>query len=122
MLKRPLASVVIGAALITVASIGLAHAAPVAYYFSANGFTAFVGSPLPNSSVSGSVTIDGSTVTGIDLKIGSHTYAPSEVGFNSAPAGFYGIVGGTVSGVIEIRSLTDDFWIQGNFSPSTGTS
>lgn len=118
MLKRLSRRILVGATLIIGAGIGLAHATPITYNFTASGFIGQSGNPAPSSSLSGSVTIDGSTVTGIDLTIGSilldrHTYTPSEVGYIPDF-----VVGGTLSAVSAITWGTNDFWLEGTFSSS----
>ena len=84
---------------------GTAHAAPVTYDFTASDFVAVNPSdPVPYSTISGSYTLDGSTLTQIDLTIGSHTYSLGEVTFDSVAQ----TLGGTVNGV-NVFGNTDDF-------------
>lgn len=89
-----------------------AQAAVVTYDFTATGFTSYSGyNAVPETSLAGSISIDGTTITAINLTIASHTYAASEVGFNPT-----WIVGGTTSGVNGISWGSTDFWISGSFS------
>lgn len=91
-------------------AVGAAQALPVTYDFTASGFTSANGSAIPNSSLSGSVTIDGTSVTDINLTIGSHTYTAGEVGANSW------IIGGLACSIGCITWGTNDFWLTGTFS------
>ena len=94
-----------------IAGFGTAQAAPVTYDFTATDFVSQYGNAAPtNSSLSGSVTFDGSTVTGINLTIGSHTYTPSEVALSPFSNG----MGGVPLGFATIQPGTDDFFFHGS--------
>jgi hypothetical protein len=84
---------------------GAAEAAPVTYDFTATDFFAAQGSAIPASTVSGNFTLDGTTVTQINLTIGSHTYTPAEVGYDSATSS----LGGLLNGIQITLGNTDDF-------------
>lgn len=101
---------------VALGSVGLAHATPVTYDFTASNFVSY-GSDVPNSSLSGSFTLDGDIVTGINLTIGSHTYLASEVGVGVSTDGA-AIIGGTSGSVTGLRLGTDDFLIRGSFGSS----
>ena len=106
---------ILGFALFSALAVSSAQAAPVTYNFSASDFLAQQGTVVPpNSSLSGSFTIDGTTVEGINLTIASHTYSASEVGYISN-----WIVGGTASGVNTITWGNTDFWLVGSFNQQT---
>ncbi len=87
------------------AAAGMAEATPVTYDFTATDFIALMGGSAPYSTVSGNFTLDGSTVTQIDLTIGAHTYSPSELTFDSTTS----TLGGSLNGVSAIFASTDDF-------------
>lgn len=99
-------------AAIVISPVGTAYATPITYNFTASGFSSANGSVVPNDTLAGSLTIDGATVTGIDLTIDSHTYTAGEVGYLPD-----WIVGGTATSVANaIGWGTTDFWLQGTFS------
>lgn len=102
----------------TIMFSGNALGAPVTYNFTATDFQSGLGSPVPYSTLSGNFTLDGSTVTQIDLTIGTHTYTAGEVGYKDYSNG-YVVVGGILNGVDAVTSQTDDFWI--NFNTDTNT-
>lgn len=93
--------------------LSAANATPVTYDFTASGFAPSNGNAAPNSTVSGSFTLDGSSVTGINLQLGSHTFSVSEVGLANYGSDF---IGGKLCNEGCINSTTDDFWLSGNFS------
>ncbi|MDB6063733.1 MAG: hypothetical protein JWM78_3836 [Verrucomicrobiaceae bacterium] len=97
-----------------VGSTEVAHAIPITYDFTANNFSSSVGNLVPNKSLSGSFTLDGSTVTGVDLTIGSYTFKTNEVGTTGG-----WLIGDTLSGVNGIAWGTNDFWLAGNFATPT---
>lgn len=99
-------------------TIGLsaANAIPITYDFTASNFVSLGGggNSAPNSSVTGRVTLDGMSVTSINLQLGSHTFNTSEVGiipWNSGAA-----IGGNSKGATGINWGTNDFWLLGDFS------
>lgn len=96
---------VLATALLAVA--GMAEASPVTYDFTATDFVGLVpgAPPAPYNTVSGNFTLDGPTVTQIDLTIGAHTYLPSELTFDSTTS----TLGGSLNGVSAIFASTDDF-------------
>lgn len=81
-----------------------AVAAPVTYDFAAYDFQSYVGNPAPHTNLFGSFTLDGTTVTDVDLTIGSHTYTASELGYES-------FLGGLACSLGCIAWGTDDFWL-----------
>lgn len=96
--------------------VGSAQAIPITYDFTASGFAAIASSAVPNSTLAGSFTLDGGTVTDVNLTIGSHTYTAAELGYDAGT----GAVGGLASfcGVDCITWGADDFWLTGSFSSS----
>lgn len=100
-------------AALMVGSTGIAHATPITYDFTATNFNSASGSAVPNQSLSGYFTVDGSTVTGVDLTIGSHTFTANEVGTTGG-----WLIGDTLGGINGISWGTNDFWLAGNFSTS----
>jgi hypothetical protein len=104
-------------AVLVIGAIGVAQAAPVTYDFAAYDFSASNGSAVPNSSLAGRVTIDGTSVTGITLTIGSHTYTASAVGFDSS-----WLTGALACSVSCIAWGTNDFWLTGTFSDTPSFS
>lgn len=98
-------------AALVLSAVGTAQAAAVTYDFTASNFTSYYGSAVPDNALSGSLTLDGTVVTAIDLTIGSHTYSAAEVGYLD-----WGMIGGNACGVNCIAWGTDDFWITGIFT------
>lgn len=96
---------------------GAALAIPITYDVTANNFSSYNGNTVPVDPLVGSFTIDGTTVTDINLTIGSHTYTTSEVVFLSGQ-GAYDVLYATVNGS-GIYSGTNDFWIQTNQSDNS---
>ncbi|HTJ97210.1 MAG TPA: PEP-CTERM sorting domain-containing protein [Rhodocyclaceae bacterium] len=97
------------AACITVAGlIAPAAAVPITYDFTATGFTPVQSTPVPQAFISGSVTLDGSVVSAINLTIGSHVYNVAEMGVTPL-SGNLVLVGGLAAGVNTIVWGTDDF-------------
>jgi hypothetical protein len=96
-----------------------AQAAPLTYNFTASDFTSMNGSPVPLSTVSGSVTLDGTLVTGIDLTIGTHSYSLADVEYQS----WMPILGGKMSDFDSASSITwgtDDFHLWGDLTNPSG--
>lgn len=114
-MRMSIIKAVVIAAIYFFGSIEIVQAEPVTYYFTATGFASHFGHAVPDNSITGNVTIDGTQVTGIDLVIGSHTYTPSEVGYK---IGFMGSgVGGIVGDVDALLEGQDnDFLLVGDFS------
>jgi hypothetical protein len=95
-----------------------AQAAPILYTFTATDFTTFNNTSITQPTVAGSVTLDGTTVLGIDLTIGSHTYLISEVQFAHMDSSS-GILGGVMSPYDAVNYMTwgtNDFHLWGNFN------
>ena len=89
---------------------GVAFAIPLTHNFTASNFVSqSSGNPAPYTSLSGSFTVDGTTVTGIDLTIGAHTYTTAEVA--STNLGTYDLLYATLTG-IGIAWGTTDFWLE----------
>ncbi len=99
-----------------------AQAEPQVFTFTASNFTTYHGTPVPYTSIFGQVTLDGTTVTDVNLTIGGRSYSPSEVGYFALdyPAGSSAVVGAyKASSWDEVRSLsanTDDFMLLADFS------
>lgn len=94
-----------------------AQAAPTLYSFTATDFTTYDNTPIAQPTISGSVTLDGTTVLGIDLTIGSHTYLTSEVQF--ASWGSDGLLGGVMFPNDAVNYMTwgtNDFHLWGDFN------
>lgn len=106
-----------GFALSWVVLVSGAQAASRTYAFAAPSFTSFDNTPVPFSTVAGNVTIDGTTVTAINLTIGSHTYSPSDVEY--LPWDSMAILGGKMSDDDHAYTMkwgTDDFTLWGDFN------
>jgi hypothetical protein len=99
-----------------------AQAEAQVYTFTASDFTSYYGTPVPYTTISGQVTLDGTNVTDVNLTIGDRTYLPSEVGYvpMNYPAGSSGIIGAyKASSWDEVGALstnTDDFFLWTNFA------
>lgn len=101
-------------ACVTAAFVHNAAAVPISYDFTANFNTG------PYSNISGQVTLDGTTVTDIDLTIAGHIFTLGEVGAQSW-SGLNILVGGLLSGLNTMTSNTNDFWLVFNpLDPSAG--
>ena len=81
------------------------QAAPVLYNFQTGSFSSFTGILAPTGPISGSFTLDGSSITQIDLTIGTYTYSLEEVGYDNSLVG----IGGTLNGILGVASGTNDF-------------
>jgi hypothetical protein len=68
-------------AAIVLCAISAVQAAPVTYQFNASNFTSDRGSLAPVSSVAGSFTLDGETLVGLDLTVGTHVFTLGQVGY-----------------------------------------
>ena len=100
----------------------VAQAAAQVYTFTASNFTSFYGTPVPYATVSGQVTLDGTTITDVNLTIGDRTYLPSEVGYYLLDAAGSSSVIGAYKATPwdEVRALntnTNDFMLRTDFSP-----
>lgn len=98
-----------------------AQAAAQVYTFTATNFTSFFGTPVPYTSISGQVTLDGTNVTGLNLTIGDRTYLPSEVMYYPLdyPAGSSAVIGAykaTSWDDIGVTTNTDDFFLRADFA------
>jgi hypothetical protein len=98
-----------------------AQAEAQVYTFTASNFTSFYGTPVPYATISGQLTLDGTTVTDVSLTIGDHTYLPSEVGyFLMDDSGSSSVIGAyKASSWDEVRGLstnTDDFMLWTDFA------
>lgn len=113
-----LSSRIAGIALLGMLVAGVVQAAPITYTFTASDFYSLFGNaPAPYSIIAGDVTIDGTTVVGIDLTIGCYSYSTADVQFLPWPAGA-GILGGIGpnSNVADaVFSNTNDFQLSGDF-------
>jgi len=96
---------------------GFANANTIVMNFTASGFTASNGNPIPDDPVTGSITWEAATVnspitslTSIDLTIDSHTYTVGELAFDNS----YPVIGGSNYGADGIFWGTNDFWIVWN--------
>lgn len=96
-------------AALAAASTGL-FAAPVTYQFSASNFTSYYGGTAPDS-ISGSFTLDGTTVTHIDLTLGTHTFTADEVELND-PESFILMLGARINETHQVGWGTNDFWLR----------
>ena len=114
---------------LTIGAASSVHALPITYDFTAIYAPDMGLGPYPL--ISGSFTLDGTAVTGIDLTIGSHTYSTNEVGYalqNDGSDLIGGIVdyGGDIPGVPGVPAPpcgincvaggTNDFYLVGKFS------
>lgn len=66
-------------------AFGAAEAAPVTYQFTATNFTSSRGYAAPQQTVAGAITINGNTLVGMNIAIGSHQFKLSEVGYSLGP-------------------------------------
>lgn len=103
-------------AVLTLSTFGTAQA--LTYDFFATDFTSSGDKNfIPESSISGSISIEGSNVTNIDLTIFGHEYTAQESGYLTD-----WLVGGTACSVGCISWGTDDFWLIGSFDETPSFS
>lgn len=99
------------ALLATLAAVsGGLSAAPTQYHFTATNFTAINGTST-SPAVFGSFTLDGTTITQIDLTLGTHTYTLDEVELVD-PDSIIPMLGGRLNNANSVAWGTNDFWLR----------
>lgn len=93
----------------------VANAAPIGYNFNVTGFVPLNSDPVPASSVSGSMSLDGNTLLAFDMTIAGHTYSFADVENRLQPS--YNVqIGGVLNTWQSITWGTEDFFF--NFDPA----
>lgn len=110
---RSLFSRITLALLATIACVSTAQATPINYNFSISGFTTPFsndGAVAPQSTVSGSLTLDGISLQAFNMSIAGHTYSLAEVGVTSDSQPDFVTIGGLLHGADTVWWGTDDFF------------
>lgn len=95
----------------------------IIYDFTATDFTSYNGNTIPDTNISGSITIEGDIVSNIDLIIGAYTYSVADIGLADYN-GTLSYAGGLSCGVTCLfigpaDAVVNDFTLLGNFSVDT---
>lgn len=103
--------VVTGVAAALLASLAqISSAAPIKYDFIATNFSAlFWGTSTPVASVSGSYTLDGSTLVSLELAIGSQQYTTANTAIDLKLSSSSYTLGGIVNGLDSLGGAVNDF-------------
>lgn len=96
-----------------------ALASPITYEFLATDFVSLLGTPVPQATVSGSVTFDGTAITAFDMTIGSKTYSVVDVMLIYWNANEWAI-GGNESGMFMSFGADDFSLVVDHVTPDIG--